>query len=311
MDSKLKQINEAKAEKVLSDKRHQDTLTQIAKVNDTILSATVSLITYLEGHTNKTQVVNQLKHIGTPDALKVVESVNELHETLKTHKNTDLSEVTKVMQSILDEAKKLPKELPKTEKQQFIDYTKQFTGLNDAVKSVEKVVKAQKLIAEAPVINVPETKVNVDAPDLKPLQQGFKDVVSAVKKIVIPEYKTDNKELEKLTKATNKLLGEILDKPVGGGGGGGRATPYQISDNSPAFVNLNADGSIPIGKIVVTERFDYSASPVYYVGSAPLSSSESASVWTIEKFDLTSSSNALGKKAINASWAGRAAATYV
>ena len=54
---------------------------------------------------------------------------------------------------------------------------------------------------------------------------------------MIPEYKTDNKAVEKLLKDSNKLLKGILDKPISkGGGGGGRATPYQDSNGIPAFV---------------------------------------------------------------------------
>lgn len=184
--SNLKIINEAKAEKLLSDKRHQDTLTQISQVNDTILSATVSLIKYLEGHTTKTQVVNQIKHIGTPDAYKVIGAVNSLHETLKTHKNTDLSPITELMQGVLDETKKLPKELPKAEKQQFIDYTKRFETLEKTIKAVEEAVKGQQTTVEAPVINIPAPKVNVSPPDLKPLQTLLKEAVGAIKDNKMP-----------------------------------------------------------------------------------------------------------------------------
>ena len=45
--------------------------------------------------------------------------------------------------------------------------------------------------------------------------------MKAVESIVIPEYKTDNKAVEKLIKDSNKLLQELLDKPVSRGGGGG------------------------------------------------------------------------------------------
>lgn len=252
----LKSINNMNADKALLDKRHQELLSTSTSLSDTVLSATMSLIKYLEGHTSKTLVVNQLKSINTPDALRIIPFLEKLDKTLQTHENTDLTEITSVMKSILDETKKIPKELPKEKEEQFIDYTKQFAALGDAVKAVEKVVKAQKLVAEAPIVNVPETNVHVDAPDLKPLQSGLEDIVKAVSKIVIPEYKTDNSGVEELIKKSNKLLKELIDKPVSsGGGGGGRATPYADSAGIPAFVTLK-DDSVPVSSGLIPVRFD-------------------------------------------------------
>ena len=244
--SNLRQINDDKAAKLKAEQQHQDMLRGYVNVSNTVIDATTSLIKYLEGHTSKVHVINQLNSIGTPDAFRVVAAVNQLHDTIKTHENTDLSEVTKVMQGILDEAKLIPKELPEQKEAKVIDYTKQFKALEAATKAVEKVVKAQKLVAEAPVVNVAPADVKVDAPDLTPLQTSIKAVVSAVNKIVIPEYKTDNKAVEELLKKSNKLLKDIVEKPVGGGGGGGRVSPYQTGVNAPAFVTLEADGSIPV-----------------------------------------------------------------
>lgn len=244
---RIKQANELKDSKALELQRHADMTTAFIGVQETILKSFTSLVNYLDNKVTKAEVINQLKEVGTPDALKVVESVNNLHETLKTHKDTDLSGVVEIMSKILAEAEKIPKEIPEEKEQKFIDYSDQFESFITAINAVETVVKEQKLIAEAPIVNVPETNVNVEAPDLKPLQKGLKDVVSAVNKIVIPEYKTDNKGVEKLLGASNKLLKQLLDKPVGGGGGGGgRATPYQDATGIPAFVSLTAGGEVPV-----------------------------------------------------------------
>lgn len=275
--SNLKLINDMQAEKTMSDQRHQEMVTSGSRIQGTIIDTTSSLIRYLEGHTTKTEVVNQLSEIGTPDVFKVVEALNALHDTLKTHENTDLTEITKVMQNLLDEAKQIPKELPEQKEQQFVDYTKQLSSLTDAVKAVEKVVKQQKLIAEAPVINVPEAIVHVDKPDLDPLQHSIRDVVDAVKGIIVPEYKTDNMGVEKLLKASNKLLKDLIDKPVGrgGGGGGGRATPYQDSSGIPAFVTLNA-GAVPVsGTFTATLPSGASTSAKQDTGNTSLASIDS------------------------------------
>lgn len=245
--TRLKQINDENAQKALAQQQHTDLLSGIIQVSNTAIETTTSLIKYLEGSVSKVHVVNQLEEIGTPDALLVVDAINSLHATLQTHKDTDLTEVTSVMKAILEESKKIPKELPELKEREDKDYSDQLKSLESAVSSVEKVIKAQKLIAEAPIVNVAPTDVKVDAPDLKPLQTAIKGVVTAVNKIVIPEYKTDNKAVEELLKKSNKLLKEIVDKPVGGGGGGGgRVSPYQTGVNAPAFVTLEGDGSIPV-----------------------------------------------------------------
>lgn len=284
---------------------------QDVRIQNTIISATASLISYLEGHTTKAEVVNQLSEIGTPDVFKVVDALNALHNTLKTHENTDLTEITKVMQDLLNEAKQIPKELPEEKEQPFVDYTKQFSSLVSAVQAVEKVIKQQKLVAEAPVVNVPEAIVHVDKPDFDPLQNSIRDVVDAVQGIVIPEYQTDNKNVEKLLTKANKLLIQILDKPVksGGGSGGGRATPYQDISGIPAFVTLK-DGNIPIIDAVYTQRYDYSGSPIIYVGYALVSTINSSLGWTINKYDLTTSSSASGKVATNVSWDNRITGSF-
>lgn len=244
---RLKQAEEQKATQALDEQRYGESQLASIQTQETIVRSFKMLVDYLDNQVSKTEVVNQLQDIGTPDALKVVEAVDSLHETLRTHENTDLSEITGVMRELLAEAKQIPKDNPEIPETKVFDYTKQFSGLENAVKSVEQVVKEQKLVAEAPIVNVPETNVNVEAPDLKPLQSSIKDVVEAVKDIVIPEYKTDNKEVEKLLKNSNKLLKELIDKPISrGGGGGGRATPYQDSSSIPAFVTLTSTGDVPV-----------------------------------------------------------------
>lgn len=248
---RLRQINELKADKVIADKKHHDLVMASVNIQETVLKSFKSLVDYLDNRVSKTEVVNQLQEIGTPDSLKVVSAINHLHQTLKTHENTDLTEITSFMRQMVEEAKKIPKNLPTIPETKVVDYSKQFKGLESAIKSVEKVVKAQKLIAEAPIIKNAAPVVHVEKPDLGPLQGNMRDVVKAVNAIVIPKYKTDNKEVEKLLKKSNKLLSEILDKPVGGGGGGGgRATPYQDSDGVPAFVELIQSDDVPEVKAI-------------------------------------------------------------
>jgi len=120
---RIKQARDQRLHKENEDIRHNDLITQSIQTQETILRAFSSFVDYLDNRVGKTEVVNQLKTIGTPDALKVVEALNSLHETLKTHENTDLTEVTSIMQAVLDEAKLIPKTLPEEKEQQFIDYS--------------------------------------------------------------------------------------------------------------------------------------------------------------------------------------------
>lgn len=248
MDSaNLKAINDAKVEKGLVSVRHQEGLAHTDNVAQTVLSTTESLIKYLEGHVSKAEVVNQLESIATPDIEYVVKALEVLDQTIKDRPTTDLSGVTQLMQELVNEAKLIPKEHPETpENEKPLDYTKQLSGLADAIKAVEKVVKAQKLVAEAPIVNVEAPNVKVDAPDLSNLQGGFRDVVKAVQQIVLPEYKTDNKTVEKLLKESNKYLKNILEKPVRGGGGGGQAWTAVDANGIPMPLNLDSNGNLKV-----------------------------------------------------------------
>jgi len=248
-------------------------------LQETILRSFQGLTNYLDNQVSKTAVVNQLKEIGTPDAMLVVQAVEQLHQTLQTHENTDLTEVTAVMRELLEESRKIPKELPimpEIPEAQSIDYTIEFGKLTSAIEAVEEVVKAQKLIAEAPVVNVPETQVKVDAPNLKPLQKGMTDVVKAVKAIVIPEVIFDTKPVEKLLKKVNKNLEDIAEYGSSGGSGGG------VTSIAPFMVN----GALPVSDTASPgyTLYDVNDSAPIYIGTNNDSDAlTSASDWTIYK----------------------------
>lgn len=305
----LQDINEKKATLDLAELKHAENQLSALQTQETIVKSFKSLVVYLDHKVTKTEVINQLEQIGTPDAIHVVNAVNELHKTLKTHQNTDLTEITSVMRELLDEAKQIPKSQVEIPEHQVVDYSGSFKSLESAVKGIEEVVKGQKLVAEAPVVNVPETSVHVEAPDLKPLQDDIKDVVTAVKDIVIPEYKTDNTEVEKLLKKSNKLLNELLDKPVSSGGGGGRVSPYEDSSGNPSFVRL-VNGAIPSPELAV--QID-AVAPITYIGKAVPGSATSAAVWSIKKIDETSGTFitwASGNANFNQIWDNRASLSY-
>lgn len=285
----LQQAQAAKASQVLEQQRYDENQVMALQTQQVIVQSFSSLVDYLDNKVTKTEVINQLQAIGTPDVFKVVDAVNSLHSTISTHENTDLTEITAVMRAVLNEVSALPKEIPKTEIPEPIDNTKQFNALVDAVKSLEKVVKAQETTVEAPVVNVPAPKVDVEAPDLSPLQTDIKAVTDAVKAIVIPEYKTDNAEVEKLLKKLNKLFNEFLDSTPAGGGGGASIPAYRDSTGNVSQVVLTAEGAVPTRDLPLAVQIDDATTVnAVYIGKANIGSSTSSAVWQIAKLDTTS-----------------------
>ena len=243
----IKDINERNEADTRHELDHEELIQSNLQTGEVVAKSFRSLVAYLENRISKTEVVNQLSSIGTPDVFAVVLALEELHNTLKTHENTDLTEVTNTMKGVLEEVSKLPKELPTFEQK---DYVAQFDSLTNAIKSVEKVVKAQKLVAEAPKVTVEAPRITVEQNEVdisaleNELQTSRKEFTKAIKSIVIPE--TDTKGIEKQLKSIDKLLNEFLDAPRGGGGGGGRATPYETADGMPKFITVGDDGTIPV-----------------------------------------------------------------
>jgi len=305
-------------EKRLADaevaKRHTENKLVAIESQETIIKAVRSLVDYLDHRTSKTEIVNQLESIATPDALKVVEAVNELHESIKTHENTDLSEVTRVLHDVLEQAKQIPKDKVEIDIPSEVsvsnlpDHSKDFENLLTAVKAI-------KLVAEAPVVDVKPADVHVAPTDLSPLEKATKAVEKAIKAIVLPEFvPTDIAPLVKEQKKTNKLLDELADisaRPSGGGGG--RATPYEV-DGTPRFVELEQQ-AVPTASVALATRLDtVTTADVTYIGKAPTGSAESEAVWQIAKLDVSSGLSktwADGDSQYNNVWDNRASLTYV
>lgn len=309
--NRIKAANELKQVKQLEQTRHAEMQVAMIQNQETILKAFSTLVDYLDNRVGKTEVINQLRSVNTPDAMKVVKSIEQLHETIKTHENTDLSEITEVMKKVLAEAEKIPKSHPESKELPDRDYSKHFKDLNDAIIGLKKVVEQQELIAEAPVINLPETVVNVEKPDLTALEDGYKAIVKAVKGIVIPETKLDTLPVEKLIKTTNKLLNEFLDTVPSGGGSGGRATPYQDENGVPAFVTLD-NGAIPTtqGGVAAYQINDIEDAATSYFGFT-----KSDGEYMIKKVTDTSVSyatiaNNSGVTSYTEAWTDRATLTF-
>ena len=311
--ARIKDINERNIANAKQELEHEEIVQSNLQTQEVVAKSFRSLVSYLENRISKTEVVNQLSSIDTPDVYAVVLALEELHNTLKTHENTDLTEVTNTMKGVLEEVSKLPKELPTFEQK---DYVAQFDTLTNAIKSVEKVVKAQKLVAEAPQVNVEAPRITVEQNEVdisaleNELQTSRKEFTKAIKSIVIPE--TDTKGIEKQLKSIDKLLNEFLDAPRGGGGGGGRATPYETADGMPKFITVGDDGTIPVSVSGGTSPLnaysyiqkDTSDSTYKYYGYAD---GNTAGAWAIKRITISTNlaEYVKGTTGYTAAWTAR------
>lgn len=294
----LRDINAKAAEKADREQAHKEQLKAIQNMETTFATAIKALIRYMDGTTTKTEVVNQLKEIGTPDALKVVDAVKDLHTTLKTHENTDLTEVTNLLKGVLEEVSSIPKEHAESVEEVTV---KNLDTLHAKFDSISEAIDKLELHVEAPVINVPETQVkvdapvvNVEAPDFTTLHKSLKDVVTAVKNIVIPEVpKTDLTKVEKKLDKSNELLEEI-SKIRGSSGGGGSGTSFVDDTGSLVYVTLQS-GAVPItGSITATSSTlaDFSVNDIEEATTSYFGYTKPDGTWLVKSLTDTSVSYA-------------------
>lgn len=263
---------------------------QLNALEDTVVQAFNALIRFMDGKTTKTEVVNQLTSISTPDIDKVVTALSKLDKDILTNK-LDLKPLEQGLNGLKRELSLIPKTLPKIPEAKDAVKVTNLSEIKLDTSAVEKAIKGLKLVAEAPIINEKDV-------DLKPLQNIMTDMLKAInnqKPVEIPKFpeipKTDLTKVETKLDKSNKLLKEIVDKPVGGGGGGGNGTPYVDSTGRPVNVELDGNGNIPVTfssstyKLILDET---TTTSVTYVGKAALGSATSAAVWQIQKIDESS-----------------------
>ena len=250
----LRQERLKKAELLAEQSRHTELVSAVKDQTATTIKAFNAFTKYVDRKITKTEVVNQLKQIGTPDAMKVMSAVNDMHSTLKKLKNTDLTPVAKLLEDLISEVSQIPKESPEAvesvEINNLPDFDSYTTRIEDAVKAldVRPVVNVQ-----APQVTVKPADVHIEKQDFTTLEKALKQVVSAVENIVIPaQIPTDMTKVEKKLDTANKHLEKISNKSFGGGGGsGGHTTPYVDADGKPTYVEL-VGGTIPVSGTVST-----------------------------------------------------------
>ena len=317
--TKLQAIKAQQATDQATRQRHSELLLDNTTTQEVIVKSFQALLNGIQSGTLKTEVTNQLREIGTPDALKVVKAINSLQDTISKQEPTDLSGITNVLEQVLAEAKQIPKSHNVVDIPKPIDTTKQLEALEKTVKAVETAIKAQKLHVEAPIVNVPETVVNVDAPDLDPIKASVdksgKDVVTAVKGIKIPELNTD--PVEKLLKKTNKLLEELPELMPRSGGGGSSWTA--VNDQGIAQpLTVDGTGALQItGSITASSSTlaDFSVNDIEEDTTSYFGLTKPDGTWLIKSLTATSvayatvSNNGTVTSYTDA-WTDRATLTY-
>ena len=227
--------------------RHMENLEATKAVEDAIVSVAEYLTNFLQAYTGKTEITNPTTVVSTPDIVHVVQSVNDLSETVKASQ-LDLSPIVEQLGKLEAQLKDIPKELPELPEQK--DTIKvsnlaeiDFTSLETAVKAIKLeqpdlkpiLISLQAVVKSIGAIHIPET-------DTKPLEKGIGQVEKAVKAIKLPV--TDVSGVEKRLDTSNKLLEKIVKKPVGGGSGGGSSWPAVNESGVTQPLNVNASGEL-------------------------------------------------------------------
>ena len=241
----LRQHFQTEANIASTDKQYQQRTAQLKDFENTLIVAMNTLIKFLDGKTTKTEVVNQLKSISTPDVDKVVQAVSKLDKDILTNK-LDLKPVTDGLNSLKRELSLIPKTLPKIPEAKDIVRVSNLSEVRLDTSAVEKAIKGLKLDVKAPIINTEKT-------DITPLKDVMLDLLKVIKNqkpVEVPKFpeipKTDLTKVETKLDESNKHLKKLVDKPVGGGGGGGNGTPYVDAAGKPINVELTPGGEIPV-----------------------------------------------------------------
>ena len=231
-------------EKQSEQAKHKQIIYSLSTVSANNATMIQALVGFLSGHTTKTEVVNQLKSIATPDVEKVVKAVEKLEKCLQ-NKEIDWSPVIAGFSSLEEQLKAIPKELPESPEQIEVD----FTATNLILGAIETAVKGIQLVVPAPLVSVkvPKSQIVVEQTNLAEIKTPLLDILDVIKLIQIPEpILTDLSIVEELLTKVNEQLKKIEKKNFGGGGGGGSAFPYAGVDGLSRQVILTSAGEVPV-----------------------------------------------------------------
>lgn len=304
MDFKnLKDINYATQEQASSEVDKTKRELADLRTQEVFVKSIQSLAKFIEGHTTKSVVMNQLKDYATSDDMESLgKFLRDILEETKKHENTNVTPVVEALNEAVTELKAIPKEQLDISFPEQKDYSEAFKQLLQATKENLEATKAQKLEVkvQAPVVNVDAPIVNVDAPDLEPLGKDLeKSFLKAVKSIVIPTPESYKKVLaDQLAeqKRTNKILEEL---PTGGSSGSTSIAPF-LNSNNELPVSTSPLSSYLIADEEETATYSYTGFESANGG------------WCIQRETLASGAYryAAGTSNYSTAWTNRASQTY-
>lgn len=144
--SNLQAIKQRQQVEQLEAKKHTENQGAISQLEETLIASIEYLVSYLD------------KKVHSPS-------------------NVELDEVKELLKGVLTQVSQIPKELPQTSEQQFVDYSDKFDSIKSEIIRLSTTLKNQPK-PEQPKVNVPKT-------DFTPLIEALK-----------PEEKEDEIELE-------------------------------------------------------------------------------------------------------------------
>lgn len=303
---RIKQQREEQTRFELEQARHEQEIASLNSIDTTIVEVMNSLVKFLDGKVTKTEVLNQVESVATPDVAKVVEAIAELGIITESNR-IDLEPLKTALLGLGEKLDQLPKSFPEIPNSveinnlSDIEFPEQKeVDLSEVIKAINKI----KLVAEAPQVTVNN--------DLKPIEKGLTNVVKSIDSIKFPEIpKTDLSKVEKKLDTSNKILKDILEKPVGGGGGGSSWVATNDQD-IPLPLKVDSTGALVISASTLA---DFSVNDIEDGTTAYFGKTKPDGTWLVQKVTDTSVSYATVSNngtvtSYTDAWTNKATLTY-
>lgn len=253
------------ANQIVDELRHRQVMDANVATKDAMVMAIGELIKFLDGKVTKTEVVNQLESIATPDVAYVVDAITQLDASVKSNR-IELQPVIDGLKALEAQLATLPKDFPEVPQAPDNVAVNNLKELGQYFATLEKAIKGITTTVKAPdvKVDVPKPQIIVQEANLLPLKTSLTEVVTAIRGIVIPQpAEPDLSDVEKKLEEANKLLKKLVEKPIAaaGGGGGGGTTVFKDASNNAGPVTLTADNNVPTVNMasLVTRNYDYVA----------------------------------------------------
>ena len=154
---RIKQQREEQTRFELEQARHDQEIASLNSIDTTIVEVMNSLVKFLDGKVTRTEVLNQIESVATPDVAKVVEAIAELGIITESNR-IDLEPLKTALLGLGEKLDQLPKTFPEMPKSVEIN------NLSDIEFPEQKEIDFSDVIK---AIN------NIKMNDLKPIEKGL------------------------------------------------------------------------------------------------------------------------------------------